>query len=273
MNALAYLKQRQVNKLRRKAQESTEITKEAILASCIENEGYETPELNDKLFLHFHWFTKINNLDDYSNITTLWLSSNAIKVIENISHLKNLKCLFLDQNAIEKISGLEELTNLVTLDLSSNFIKNIEGISKLSNLETLNIAKNQIDTIGGIESLLECQSINTLDIANNKLDDPNFLIIFKQMPNLAHIKMSGNPIVRRTKNYRKQLIHDIEKLSYLDDRPVFEEERLFTEAFFEGGIEKEKQAREIYQQNKAKERENDLEKFLQWQEVFILNEK
>jgi len=48
------------------------------------------------------------------------------------------------------------------------------------------------------------------------------------------------------KNYRKTLIHKLPKLKFLDDRPVFDDERRFAEAFMAGGIEAEREERKKY---------------------------
>lgn len=43
------------------------MTKAEIRLSCIENDGYEAPELNDKLYLHFRGFKRIENLEEYTS--------------------------------------------------------------------------------------------------------------------------------------------------------------------------------------------------------------
>lgn len=55
--------------------------------------------------------------------------------------------------------------------------------------------------------------------------------------------LAGNPVVSNAKHYRKSMIASIKTLSYLDDRPVFELERICAEAWAEGGLEAEREAR------------------------------
>ena len=55
--------------------------------------------------------------------------------------------------------------------------------------------------------------------------------------------------------YRKNLTGSLKNLYYLDDRPVFESERIFADAWKKGGKEAEQQARQKYveeQENKKK---------------------
>lgn len=41
----------------------------------------------------------------------------------------------------------------------------------------------------------------------------------------------GNPVIRKLTNYRKTTIVRMKSLKYLDDRPVFDRERLLAEAW------------------------------------------
>jgi dynein assembly factor 1 len=52
------------------------------LEICCEREDlYATPELNDKLYLHFKAFHKIENLHRFTELKALWLNNNAIEKI------------------------------------------------------------------------------------------------------------------------------------------------------------------------------------------------
>lgn len=64
------------------------------------------------------------------------------------------------------------------------------------------------------------------------------------MENLKVIYLKGNEIIKNIKHYRKTLINKLKLLTYLDDRPVDEADRLGSEAFFRGGLEDERKVRE-----------------------------
>ena len=53
--------------------------------------------------------------------------------------------------------------------------------------------------------------------------------VLECLPDLRLLKLDGNPVIRKISGYRKTLICRLKNLTYLDDRPVFEEERLTAE--------------------------------------------
>lgn len=81
--------------------------KNTLLKLCLENDGFETPELNDSLYAHFKGFGKIQGLEAYMNLKALWLENNGLYRIENITHLNQLRCLYLNKNLIDKMENLE----------------------------------------------------------------------------------------------------------------------------------------------------------------------
>jgi len=57
------------------------------------------------------------------------------------------------------------------------------------------------------------------------------LAIVEQLPMLRCLRLKGNPFVRNLRNYRKVVLSRMPKLEYLDDRPVFESERIRIKAW------------------------------------------
>ncbi len=72
--------------------------------------------------------------------------------------------------------------------------------------------------------------LRSLDLTDNKIADEKVLPeVFEKMPNLAVLYLHQNEVCKKIEHYRKTLIIKLPKLKYLDDRPVFEEERRFAE--------------------------------------------
>lgn len=167
--------------------------------------------------------------------------------------------LFLQENCIKKIEHISNLRNLKILNLSDNCIERIEGLEGL-NIDTIYLARNRIGRGGfeDIKGLLDCPSISCLDLQHNHIEDDKVLPeVFEKMPNLKVIYLMNNKVIKGIKNYRKTLTIKIPKLCYLDDRPVFPEDRRHADAFARGGIEEERKERErIKEEIKEKEDRN-----------------
>ena len=107
---------------------------------CDKESLYQTPELNEKLYLQFKGFREILSLEEYPNLATIWLNNNCISEIQGLNSLKNLICLNLNNNIIGEICNLHGLDNLQVLNLAHNRIERISGLSPLKKLTTLNVA-------------------------------------------------------------------------------------------------------------------------------------
>ena len=213
---------------------------------------YRTHELNEILYLHYKSFKKIQNLDTFVNLKVLYLEGNAISKIEGLDKLVNLTSLYLHENCIEKIEGLDNLCNLANLNISDNLIKKIENLKGLKNLSNLLLKRNRIG-IKGIEDLkglLELgKEIAVIDLSDNLIEDPKIVDeILTKFADLRVIYLKGNDVVRKIPNYRKTLISKIDTLKYIDDKPIFEDEKRFALAFARGGYEEEKKERAKYRE-------------------------
>lgn len=89
--------------------------------------------------------------------------------------------------------------------------------------------------------MLESKTLQTIDIQHNKIDDPAVVDILEQLPDLRVVYLQGNPVVKKIPHYRKSMVYRLKMLKYLDDRPVFDEERrrcvAWYEAFLENGVQ------------------------------------
>ncbi len=229
------------------------ITEDFCKKLCYYNGGYDSPKLNVNLYLHFQGFRKIQNLDNFTNLQVLYLENNSINKIEGLDKLVNLTCLYLQNNYICEIENLENNTKLSILNLSNNKIQSIPNLSYLEQLDNLYISKNSLSTIQNLEGLLQLKSLSLLDIQNNPFSmTPDELIAFlNKLEKLKVLYLKGD-ITRSIPNYRRNLIVKIKNLTYLDDRPIKNEDRVGAIAFFEGGYKAEKEARIKYREENDK---------------------
>lgn len=115
-------------------------------------------------------------------------------------------------------------------------------------MDTIYLRRNRIGRNGltDVLGLVDCPSLTTLDVQNNHIEDEGIVDdVLVKMPNLKVLYLQNNPVCKKIKNYRKTLIAKLPKLCYLDDRPVFEEDRRNAEAFARGGIEEERKERDL----------------------------
>ena len=209
---------------------------------------YTTPSLNDILYLHYKGFDAIENLEDFDQLKVLYLEGNCISKIENLSNKPVLRAVYLQENMIAKIENMEHLESLITLNLNDNFVATVENLEKNLELESLQLKRNKIG-VNGLSDLIQLSRIKklaSLDLSNNFIDGEgeDFLKILESCSNLAVLYIMNNPICNKIPNYRKTLVARLKNLKYLDDRPVFPEDRIFSEAFYYHGIEAERKARE-----------------------------
>jgi dynein assembly factor 1 len=198
---------------------AVEMNKQTLKKMCKDSGLYSTPSVNDKLYLHYKGFRKIENLEEYTNIKALWLEGNGLDKLEGLQNMTQLRSAYLHENLFEAIEGLDTLTELDTLNLSKNFIKKIENLSQCKVLTNLNLAHNALTTVESIQHVLDIPTLQTLDIQSNKIDDPLVVNIFAQMPDLRVLYLQGNPVVKKIPHYRKTIISKCQHLRYLDDRP------------------------------------------------------
>jgi len=224
---------------------------------------YRTEELNDKLYIHYKGWRELKNLDGWTGLKTLYAECNAFSRITGLQNCTKLRSIFLQDNCINKISGLEACTDLWTINLSGNFVERIEGLEHCKGLNTLIIAKNKVG-FGGVADLepLVNSNLCSLDIQDNRIEDPDVVPeVFARMPSLRVLYLKGNGCAKKIVNYRKSLTVYCKDLRYLDDRPVFEDDRRAAEAFNRGGIEMQREEQRLMKKEKSEKHERNMRAF------------
>jgi dynein assembly factor 1 len=131
----------------------------------------------------------------------------------------------VQENLIERIKGLDKQVHLVNLNLSKNCIPRIENLSHMHELSTLILSYNRLCTTDDLRHVLDIPSLQTLDLQSNRLEEDSLLAVLAAMPDLRVLYLQGNPVIKQIAHYRKTVVFACQQLRYLDDRPVFVEER------------------------------------------------
>ena len=214
---------------------------------------YGTFELNEKLYLHYKGFKKIENLHLFPDLNCIYLEGNGFTKMEGFEGNLKLRALYIHENVFDKIENVNHLKELHYLNLNDNYIGKIENLEDMPTLSTLQIKKNNVGKNGldDVRGLLEIPTLSVLDISENSIDDTDIVDeILVNMPNLRVLYLKGNPVCKKIKFYKKTLISKIKTLRYLDDAPVFPEDRRYAEAWAEGGLDKEREERKIVKKEK-----------------------
>jgi len=144
-------------------------------------------------------------LQEFTTIEELDLSSNNLSDISDLDKLSSLKKLNLSNNEdISDLEHLQSLKNLIDLNLTKSYgINEFGQIKVLEKLERINLSVNEIVSL---EFLHNCNGLKYIDLSNNNLEILEDLIFFvnkgyrivtiedKLNENSKQINVFGNPI-------------------------------------------------------------------------------
>mmetsp|Transcript_39103 Transcript_39103/g.84319 ORF Transcript_39103/g.84319 Transcript_39103/m.84319 type:complete len:465 (+) Transcript_39103:113-1507(+) len=203
------------------------MTKEAIRLCLKRQELYDSPELNERLYLHHKKFMEIRNLEKFTQVKYLYLESNCLTKIDKLNAQKYLQSLHLQDNKLERIENLNGCLELKYLNVSNNLLSKIDDLSALQSLESLIVKQNELSKPDSIRNVIYMKRLNELDLSKNKINCSldSILEVLAQCKSLKILSLAGNPMVKLNKYYRKLVISRCTKLIRLDDKRVCKEER------------------------------------------------
>ena len=193
------------------------ITMRYLQEVCEFDGGYKVPHLNEILYINMQHFKKIEGLEQFYNIRSLFLEGNNIEKIEGISHLHNLHSLYLQNNVISKIEGLDRCSLLHILNVSNNVIPRIDNIKHLSSLSILEISNNRLSTLDSISNIEYNTNLTMVNLKDNRIPyDDNIITLLSGLHHLSYLDLKGNDFVRMCPHYRKTMFNRLQSLVCLE---------------------------------------------------------
>jgi len=104
-------------------------------------ENYEHLDLSGKQIKDI---TKLEGLENFSQVTKVILDNNSLTDIKGLEILKNIEELSLQHNRFKVLNGFEKFPRLKKLNLAHNYITRLNGLSHIHNLEVLDLSHNKI---------------------------------------------------------------------------------------------------------------------------------
>ncbi|KAG5496134.1 hypothetical protein JKF63_02435 [Porcisia hertigi] len=225
------------------------------------------------LWLEQNALSELNGLEGQQDtLVSLLVQNNFIRSLTSLTvALHGLRVLNVSHNYLTSLRGIAAGSPLLeTLQASHNQLTSLEVCEELwqlaGTLTSVDLSFNRIETDREPTDRAATASATTAttraagDSGCTAAEDdvrivdaivpapasstlaphckPNSLVIaqfFQRLPLVSVIYLQGNGLSHRLRHYRRNMILHLPALTYLDDRPVFPEERRVTEAWGRGG--------------------------------------
>ena len=222
----------------------------AIHHACKVNPAmYTTPQLNDTFILSANGFTHVDAdaLQHFPHCKVLFLNDNALIELPDTSFaMPQLTALYLHNNALTSVSALTSAIDvsrrLTILNLSRNALRSVRELSAelIPNVTSLDLSHNALTQV---DSLRHCTALVDVNVSHNAIADGDALIAtVSSLKALRVLYTKNNPFADSFGSYRRRIIASLLPiaLTYLDDRPVTDDERLAVAAWSVGGVDGER---------------------------------
>ena len=174
-----------------KAEMATLIELDAGEASITNLTGLEFATNLTYLYLFSNAISDISALARLANLNRLDLGDNKISDISALSGLTDLTRLMLGQNAITDISTLSGLTQLTGLGLWENTISDISVLARLTKMRRLWLRANAVTDISVLAGLTK---LTELDLSENAITDLSFLVENRGVASGDTVRLRDNPL-------------------------------------------------------------------------------
>jgi len=135
------------------------------------------------LYITYNNFDNLDGISKFKNLEYLICYNNKIKTLKHLNKLENLSILNCMYNNLDNFEGLENCKYLKKLNSDYNNIKNLDNLKNCINIEHLSLENCKLKTLKGIEKLI---NLNSLYCKNNLLSKDPY-IAYKYVLNLKHI--------------------------------------------------------------------------------------
>ncbi|CAI9727819.1 leucine-rich repeat-containing protein 9-like isoform X4 [Octopus vulgaris] len=122
------------------------------------------------------------------SLRALFLQGNEITKVDGIEQLTNLSELILDANKIRTLSpqSFSGQLNLLELHLEENRLISLAALGQLTKLQRLYVGSNKIQEVQELEHLKSLESLTEISLANNSIS---------KKPQMRHILINQSPML------------------------------------------------------------------------------
>ena len=229
-----------------------------------------------QLYAHGNTFQRMPNLSMFRRLDGVNFSDNFIRTVESYCpYWVNAGASPEAMEAPESPSKSKSATATAPgprLEVGPATLARINGWQAIcehvpddecpcGTITTLYLKNNHLTALEDIAQLLCYKKLSTLDLSHNRLSDPAVVALLGRLGELKSLVLTGNPCIRAIPNYRKTVIAACKKLMYLDDRPVFEDERRLVMAWVSGGVDGEAKEKKLMRQEEEERHQKRLDDF------------